>query len=152
MKSVLKCIILIYYFVKFFYLMKCLLFRWFLFGVSGCVVALLSAWSSFICSGNLTPWCTSKGNTKMTDLRLRWCENDFFSAPRFLTVILMNESVTECGSEQHPAVIWCSCYKILTSFIHQCQLTDFTRLINTSVPRGLHGVCVCETALALWTY
>lgn len=41
----------------------------------------------------------------MTDLRLRWRENDFFSAPRFLTVILMNESVPECGSEQHPAVI-----------------------------------------------
>lgn len=91
----------------------------------------------------LLPRCTSKGNLKMTDLRLRWCKNDFFSAPRFLTVILMNESVTECGSKQHPAVIWCSCYEILTSFIHQCQLTDFMRLINTSVSRGLHGRNVC---------
>lgn len=41
----------------------------------------------------------------MTDLRLRWGKNDFFSVPCFLTVILMNESMTECGSEQHPAVI-----------------------------------------------
>lgn len=37
-----------------------------------------------ICS--LTPRCTSKGNVKMTDLRLRWCKNDFFSAPRFLSI------------------------------------------------------------------
>lgn len=41
----------------------------------------------------------------MTDLRLRWCKNDFFPAPRSLTVILMNEPVTECEGELNPAVI-----------------------------------------------
>lgn len=95
----------------------------------------------FICSPS--PRCTSTGNIKMTDLRLRSCENDFFSAPRFSTVILMNEAVTERGSGQHPAVIWCCCYEILMSFIHQRQLTNFARLINTCGVDYVTGTRVC---------